>query len=245
VHSETIVVFAAGSLRAPFTELAKSYRAAGGEPVTFVFGASGLLRERIAGGERADVFASANLEHPQALLARGWSSTVERFARNRMCLLAAPGVPLRSQSVLDVMFDPGMKLGTSTPKADPSGDYAFEVFQRADTKRKGAYDTLSRKALQLMGGAQAPAPQSDRSVYTAIVNGGTADVFLTYCTNAKLATVEEPSLHYVNLPPDLDVGADYGLAVWRDAPAGARAFADFVLSSQGQQVLAQYGFAAR
>jgi ABC-type molybdate transport system substrate-binding protein len=31
------------------------------------FGASGLLKDRIQAGERADVFASANMEHPQAL----------------------------------------------------------------------------------------------------------------------------------------------------------------------------------
>ena len=34
------------------------------------FGASGLLKDRLLAGEVAQVFASANMEHPQAVLAR-------------------------------------------------------------------------------------------------------------------------------------------------------------------------------
>jgi molybdate transport system substrate-binding protein len=33
------------------------------------------------------------------------------------------------------MLDRGVKLGTSTPKADPSGDYAFEVFRKGHRAR--------------------------------------------------------------------------------------------------------------
>ena len=45
-----------------------------------------------------------------------------------------------------------MKLGTSTPKADPSGDYAFEVFRKAEAIKPGAQAALEKKALQLTGG---------------------------------------------------------------------------------------------
>lgn len=43
-------------------------------------------------GERADVFASANMEHPQALAALGRAGTVSRFARNALCALVSPRV---------------------------------------------------------------------------------------------------------------------------------------------------------
>ena len=35
------------------------------------FGASGLLKDRIVAGESPQVFASANMEHPEALVAAG------------------------------------------------------------------------------------------------------------------------------------------------------------------------------
>ena len=44
-----------------------------------------------------------------------------------------------------------MKVGTSAPKADPSGDYAFEIFRKAEASRAGAQTVLENKALQLTG----------------------------------------------------------------------------------------------
>lgn len=71
-----------------------------------------------------------------------------------------------------------------------------------------------------------------------------ADVFLTYCTNAVAARDEHPALQVVAISPDLEVGALYGLALMDGAsPAGA-AFVRFVLSADGQRILARYGFGA-
>ena len=64
-----VQVYAAGSLRGALTAIAKDYEVRTGQKVVLTFGASGLLRERIEAGEGAQVFASANMEHPQALAA--------------------------------------------------------------------------------------------------------------------------------------------------------------------------------
>jgi molybdate transport system substrate-binding protein len=69
------------------------------------------------------------MEHPQALHDEKKSGPVFRFARNKLCALVRPGLVVDSATLLDRMLDPDLKLGTSTPKADPSGDYAFEVFR--------------------------------------------------------------------------------------------------------------------
>jgi molybdate transport system substrate-binding protein len=145
-------VFAAGSLRAPLADLAQAYERDSGNKARLTFGASGLLRDRISGGERADVFASANMEHPQSLAEAGWTAHVERFARNSICLLMGARSHATTASALDAMIDPAVKLGTSTPKADPSGDYAWKVFHKAEALRPGAFATLTAKARQLTGG---------------------------------------------------------------------------------------------
>ncbi len=46
------------------------------------------------------------------------------------------------------------------------------------------------------------------------------------------------------LPPELAVGADYGLTVIAGAPPPAYQFALFILSVEGQRILARHGFAA-
>ena len=235
-------VFAAGSLRAPLADLAQAYERDSGNKARLTFGASGLLRDRISGGERADVFASANMEHPQSLAKAGWTALVERFARNSMCLLTGARSHATTASALDAMIDPAVKLGTSTPKADPSGDYAWEVFHKAEALRPGAFATLTAKARQLTGGPQSPPPPATGSAYGAFIAAGDADMFLTYCTNAELARQENPQLRVVRLPADLVVAADYGIAARKDASAAATAFVDYLRGPAGRRVFAAYGF---
>jgi len=169
---------------------------------------------------------------------------VALFARNRLCALSRSELRLTSEALLERMLDPAIKLGTSMPKADPSGDYAFELFAKADALRAGARATLEAKALQLTGSADSPPPPRDRNVYGALVGSGKADIFLTYCTNAKLAQAEDPTLTIVAVPDALAVGANYGLAVLANADPAAVRFAMFILSADGQRMLAKHGFNA-
>ena len=79
-----VQLYAAGSLRAPMTEIVQAFTASGGPAVNATYGASGLLRERIEKGEPADVFASADVGNPQALARAGRAAAPVVFARNRL-----------------------------------------------------------------------------------------------------------------------------------------------------------------
>ena len=241
---EPVRVFAAGSLRAAMTEMAQSFTAAGGVAVNPTFGASGLLRERIEKGEGVDVFASADVGNALALARAGRAAPPVVFARNRLCALVAPGIDATSDTLLDRMLDPRVKLGTSTPKADPSGDYAWLLFEKADKLRAGAYAILDKKALKLTGGADSPPPPPGRSLYGMLIGDGKADIFLTYCTNALDAVREIAGARLVALPDTLAVGATYALTVLTPARAGADRFALYVMSMPGQEIMTRNGFAA-
>ncbi|HEY8567514.1 MAG TPA: molybdate ABC transporter substrate-binding protein [Beijerinckiaceae bacterium] len=240
--ADPIQLHAAGSLRAAMTEMGRLFEARDGTRVETRFGASGLLRDALVGGERGEVFASANMDHPIALAQAGRSGSVVLFARNRMCALARPGLGVDTSSVVRRMLDPQIKLGTSTPGADPSGDYAVEVFRRIEAALPGSFATLNAKALRLTGNREAPSPPSDRSIYAQLIEQGAADLFLTYCTNARAAVAELEGAQVVELPPKLAVGADYGLTVLKDASPAAYRFVLLVLSPEGQAVLAKSGF---
>ena len=242
--AESVSLYAAGSLKAALTEVAKAFETANGNTVQAKFGASGLLKDEIAGGAKADLFASANMEHPQALHDAGKSGAVVLFARNKLCALVKPGLKVDSVTLLERMLEPQIKLGTSTPKADPSGDYAFEAFHKAGVLKPGAQATLEKKALQLTGAKDSPQPPAGRTVYGWHVAEGRADIFLTYCTNALIAQKENPGQQIVALPESLSVGADYGLTVMSAAPAAAQSFAQFIVSAAGQKILVSHGFAA-
>ena len=237
-----VQVYAAGSLREAFTEIARDHEARTGQKLALTFGASGLLRERIEKGEPAQVFASADTDHPQRLAARGgWQAPVV-FTRNALCAITSEQISATPDTLLATLLRSDVRVGTSTPKADPSGDYAWALFRQADTLQPGAYAQLDAKALKLTGGASSPKPPAGRGTYAWVMEQRQADVFLTYCTNAVAAQAELPRLRVVQLPPALQVGAAYGLTVRAHAPAAAQAFAQALRQPAAQAVLRRLGF---
>jgi ABC-type molybdate transport system substrate-binding protein len=243
--AETVRLYAAGSLKAALTEAVHAFegKSAGNTKVEAEFAASGLLRERIEKGEAAHVFASANVGHPAKLAQAGRAmSKVAVFARNQLCAIAREGLDVTSATLLDRLLDPNVRVGTSTPKADPSGDYAFALFAKADARKAGARATLEAKALKLTGGPTSERAPAGRNQYAWVMASGKADLFLTYCTNAVLAKKEVPALQIVQIPPELNVGADYGMIVLKDAPEAAMRLAHFILGEEGQAILVRYGF---
>ena len=240
-QASPLQLYAAGSLRDALTEVARQFEAQTGQAVGLTFGASGLLRERIEKGEPAQVFASADMDHPQRLAQAGGWTAPSVFALNQMCVLASPSVAASPETLLATMLRPDVRVGTSTPKADPSGDYAWALFRRAEVLQPGAYALLNAKALKLTGGADSPRPPPGRSTYAWIMGEGQADMFLTYCTNAVAAQREVPGLKIINVPPDLQVAARYGVAA-RQGDAAAAQLLQYMVSPSAQAVLQRYGF---
>jgi molybdate transport system substrate-binding protein len=242
--AETIRVYAAGSLRAALMDIARAFETgSAGLKVEAEFAASGLLRERIEKGEPAHIFASADLGHPTRLADAGYAkSKVAIFARNQLCALGRNGLEVSPSTLLETMLDPALRLGTSTPKADPAGDYAFALFAKADAMKPGSRTVLEGKALQLTGGPTSEKAPAGQNQYAWVMASGKADLFLTYCTNAILAQRELASLQIVQVPQQLNVGADYGMIVLKDAPMPATLFARFMLGSDGQAILLRHGF---
>ena len=233
---------AAGSLKAAMSDIIAAYQAQSQMSVVAQYAPSGLLLKRIQEGEKVDIFASANMKHPQALVDSGQGEAVQMFARNQLCAVAQDTVQVTSATLLDTLLDPKIKVGTSTPKADPAGDYAWAVFAKAEAVKPNAKAALETKALQLTGGPESVKSPKDRNPYGWVMENKQADIFLTYCTNAVLAKKEVPSLQIIDLPQELAVGADYGLLVLQGANTVAKPLAEFILSTKGQAILSSYGF---
>ena len=63
---------------------------------------------------------------------------------------------------------------------------------------------------------------------------------LGYCSGTDTLRRAVPDIAAVPLPPELEVGPEYGMTVLSDTPAAAR-FALFVMSEPGQAILARHG----
>jgi molybdate transport system substrate-binding protein len=240
----SVRVVAAGSLRTAITDIAASFTAATGVKVETGFGPSGVLRERIEKGDRADLFASADMGNPLALSRAGKAGPVVLFARNRLCAFVRPGLAVTSETLLAAMLDPQVKLGTSTPKADPAGDYTWAMFGKAEGVKAGSRATLEAKAIQLMGGSSSAQPPAGMDLFAWHVREHRADIFIAYCSAGAGFTKDLAGASVVAPPPALATGADYGLTVLAPPNEHAAALALFILSQEGQAILAKAGFDA-
>ncbi|MCU6668209.1 molybdate ABC transporter substrate-binding protein [Enterobacteriaceae bacterium H4N4] len=223
-------VLAAGSLRGVWPQLMAHFP----EPVNTQFGPAGILREQIEAGQSCDLFASANLAHPQALLATGRALAVASFASNKLCLT------LRSDRLRDgddwraLLMRADLRLATSTPGCDPSGDYTQELF----TRMGEAGESVRKRALALVGGHHSAAVPAGVLAAEWIIHSGQAEMFIGYASYANRLR-QVAGLTIIDIPEPVNPRAHYAFA---QLTARAQPLATFLQSQDAQRILRDAGF---
>ena len=230
----SILLFAAGSLRLAFAPLISQFSRHSGIDVKVEYGPAGLLRERIEAGEPCALFASANREHPQRLLALQKAVLTQTFSWNQLSLVSN-----RNGAWLDLLRDPTLRIGTSTPGCDPSGDYTWAFFDNMDVVDPGLGQQLRARAIPLVGGRDTVKIPSGELASAWILRQGLADLFIGYAHYAKTLRAQ-PDVHYVAIPDEHNIRCEYQLAVL-DASNEVMALVKFMLSNGGQAFLTAAG----
>jgi molybdate transport system substrate-binding protein len=235
--ADHVDVFAAGSLRGVVGALAQDAGPSLNIEVNASFGGSGTMRERIEKGEKADLLLSADLGSPRKLESQGRTVVPTiAFARNRMCVISRKSAGVTAANFVDRMLAPQVRLKTSTPIVDPSGDYAWALFDEIDRMRPGAAATLKGKAQSVTNAVSALAPKSQGAV--ALFSSKQIDMSITYCSGTAAMEKEMPELASLEVPAPLDPHPIYGIAVLTANPAAMR-LALFLLSEKGQEMIAK------
>ncbi|MBV8852227.1 MAG: substrate-binding domain-containing protein [Sinobacteraceae bacterium] len=246
--AQPVTVYAAGSLRNTLTAMSEVLGAQYNLPVKLTFGPSGGLRERIEHGEHADLLLSADLGSPRQLASSGRTVLpVVAFARNAMCIISYRSAGLTADNLIQRMLQDKVRLKTSKPVADPSGDYAWAIFDRIDARRSGAGAVLKEKAQRSMslatpaGAAQSPsASVPAQNPTAALFAGKQIDLAITYCSGAPEVLQALPDLVSLPIPTELDPHPVYGAALLSERPEAMRVLL-VLLSEQGQELIAHAG----
>lgn len=242
----TLNVLAAGSLRPVWQTLMESFQQQSGIKVQSDFGPAGLLRQRIEAGETVDLFASANLAHPQRLLTQGLAQQVDIFAHNRLCITARKDLTVEPLSWLDLLRDPRLTLGTSTPLADPSGDYTWQLFDNIDkyfstVGEPGVGELLRNKAKKLVGGPESALIPTGELAADWLIRSGECDLFIGYASYARrLEKCAE--LQLIDIPEEYNVRADYAFAQCHEQAAP---LSEFLLTTAVRDYLEHQGYSSR
>ncbi len=227
--AETVRVFAASSLTEAFGEIAAVFEA--GHPGTRLelsFAGSQVLRTQIEQGAPADVFASADREHADALVRKGLLGPTRVFARNAL-VVVAPAEAAKVSSLADLAL-PGTRVVLAGP-AVPAGRYAAEALRRLDAQSGLGAGFGARVRANVVS------EETNVRATLSKVLLGEADAGFVYATDAASAAAR---VRVLELP--VDVVAEYPIGVLRRAALPSAAFVDLVLGERGQAILRRHGF---
>ncbi|MCY4763261.1 substrate-binding domain-containing protein [Klebsiella aerogenes] len=238
----SLTLLAAGSLKSAFLPLLARFQQLSGIQVEAQFGPAGLLRERIEGGERCSLFACANTEHPQALLQAGLAIKCCSFAANRLMLTVRRTPDTDRADWLALLHDSRLRLATSTPGCDPSGDYTWQLFARLEATYPGLGRTLMARAQQLVGGRASLTVPSGATAGAWLIGEDFADLFIGYAHYAVQMT-ESAQFRTLLIPEPWNIRCEYQLAEIEES-AAARQLRRFITAEEGQNFLRAAGFLA-
>lgn len=228
----TVRVAAAADLKFALDEVADLVTAEHPDiSVEPVYGSSGTFLQQIQNGAPYDLYLSADLSYPRALVDSGEAAEEDlfRYAVGRLVLWVPDGSPVDPEGGLSVLTDPAVRrVSIANPEHAPYGEAAVAAM-RAD----GVYDDVRPKLVLGENVAQA----------AEFVQSGNADAGIV----AKSLVLSDPVRgvgRWHELPLDLYPRVDQGgvvLAGARDV-AAARTVRDVLLSEPGREILARYGF---
>ncbi|SUE16029.1 molybdate ABC transporter molybdate-binding protein [Rhodococcus gordoniae] len=221
--SEVLTVYAAASLRAPFTEIAERFEQTNpGVTVEFSFAGSSDLETQLEQGAPADVFASADTRTMDSAVEAGLvTGEPIPFATNTLTIVTEPGNPENITSFAD-LTGKGVSVVVCAPQV-PCGAATTRLEEAAGTDLE---------------------PVSEESSVTDVlgkVTSGQADAGLVYVTDATRAG---ETVSVVSVPEAAEIVNVYPIARLSDSGNATRAddFVLFVTGADGRAVLADAGF---
>lgn len=220
-----ITVAAASDLRPAFEELGAAFTAEKGTKVTFTFGSSGQLREQVINGAPFDLFASANVAFVDEVIesGRGVAATKADYAFGRIVLWSPSGVE-RPARVEDVTGPAFRRIAMANPEHAPYGLAAKEALEAV-----GVYDEIENRLVY----------GENISETFEIAKSGNADVGIV-----ALSLAIADGSEYTLIPEELHNPLQQALVVTSTGAHGdaATAFAAFISSPAGREVMVRYGF---
>jgi molybdate transport system substrate-binding protein len=233
----TLTVFAAASLTDAFTEAGQTFTEANPEVnVTFSFAGSQELATQINEEAPADVFASANHKQMDAAIVSGRINRTapQIFVQNRL-VVVVPDDNLGGINTLEDLAKEGVQLVFAAAEV-PVGQYTVDFLTKATESGEFAAGYQEAVLANVVS-----YEQNVRAVLTKI-SLGEGDAGVVYASD--VVGTEAENVLVLEIPDDLNTIAQYPIAPLNDSEQGdaAAAFINFILSTEGQAILAQYGF---
>jgi len=233
-QEKELVVFEAASLKDAFAKLARRFEQenAGVKVIPNAAG-SQELRAQIEHGADADVMASADGKHMDALAAQGVAVSPSVFTCNEPVVVVRAGLASTIETFADLPRAERIVIGA--PEV-PIGAYTLQILQKAAGELGADFPARVQ--------AKVASRELNVRQVLAKVALGEADAGVVYRSDAAAAGAGKVAV--VAIPPEMNVVAEYPIAALKTAPhpALARRFVELVQSPVGAAALGEAGFVA-
>lgn len=223
-----LVVSAAASLTNAFKTLAEQYEKVHPDTkVVLNFGASDVLMQQIVRGAPADVFASADQDAMNKAEAEKVIQPASRkdFAANQVVLIVPADSKLGIGALRDLTRADVKRVAYGNPSSVPVGRYT-----KGALEAESLWEAVSAKGV--------PAQNVRQSL--DYVARGEVDAGFVFATDA--AIMPDKVKVAVRVPNRTPVTYPIAITTQTKQPTQAASFVQYVLSPDGQAVLAKYGF---
>jgi molybdate transport system substrate-binding protein len=225
-NPQDLIVAAASNLTDAFAEVGPRFTSMTGIRVVFSFGATADLARQIENGAPFDVFAAADSEHVEQLERKELLTPGTRalYARGRLVIWVPPGSNLRVERIQDITAKAFERIAIAKPDVAPYGRAAVESLRTL-----GIWNEIEGKVIYAQNVSQT-------KQYAATGNAEIAFI--------PLALVKSGEGTYLEVNEETYQPIDQALGIVKDSTkqAAARQFVDFLLSDEGQELLAKKGY---
>lgn len=239
-------IFAAASLTFALQDLQSRFQKNYSTSLIFNFASSNALSMQILLGSPADVFLSANTKEMirvqnGSLLADNNNYSI--LCYNYLAVYLPADNPANITTLADLL-KPGVRVVVEDPSV-PAGLYTQQIWQKIQStwgnKASKSFKSLDYANYSSRITKNVVSYTTDVESAVQMVLTGAADAGFAYTSDAIPRGAQ---LKFITIPPDVNIKATYAIGVisLTAYPDQAHQFVNYLLSKDGQALLAKWGF---
>ena len=236
-NAATLRIMAADALPKPIMEIGNTFKKEHpGVKIDYNFLGAGVLKGDIEEGAPCDVFLSANGKFQRQLKHKGFLKSYEVFAYDYLAAATPYNNPagITPSNLIQKLMDPNVALTTSSPHADPAGDYTWKMFRIINRRFPGAFKKITGHVNHLL----------DAALVMPVLESGNTDLGILYASQLLELKRSGAKINIITIPKKYNTKAKFTASVLNQSKYKSLGedFIKLLFSKRGKKILKYWGF---
>jgi molybdenum ABC transporter molybdate-binding protein len=236
-NAATLRIMAADALPKPIMEIGNIFKKEHpGIKTDYDFLGAGVLKGDIEEGAPCDVFFSANGKFQRQLKHKGFLKFYEVFAYDYLAAATPYNNPagVTPSNLIQKLMDPNVALTTSSPHADPAGNYTWKMFRIINRRFPGAFKKITGHVNHLL----------DAALVMPVLESGNTDLGILYTSQLLELKRSGAKINIIAITKKYNTKAKFTASVLNQSKYKSldEDFIKLLFSKKGKKILTYWGF---